>query len=712
MRRILKSCSALVAAGSLLQAVVVPSAWAAGSVTAQPNVNSTLAQYFNDPAADPRLSNLQMTKLLQNKIKYVFVIFNENHSFDNEYGTLPGVRGLYADENGPRSAANTPGFTQTYTDVNGNTVTVQPFLIGLAQNSTAVDSVDHSHTGLATKIDVGTNGVARMDKFAFQEYNGRTPATSQAAAAKATQYARLVMSHIDCETIPFFWQWASNFTIFDNIFATEDTPSSPNAIAMIAGQSGETQWVKHGPTGATVTVGANTGTLAGPPIVNDPQPFWGSQFDTTTTGKQPMGSQGSPIGNNKSYANSNIASNLTFASLPLTFQGGNITTVMAGNKNPSTDLADIQQDMPYIQRLNGTPVNWRWYQEGYGLESTDTNGVASHFGYVSHHNGAQYFGYIADTPAVAANLKSETQFFTDVANNALPNGGVIYIRGGYQNNNKLVPPVTANAVLPAASVATVQTVKQGDDDHPSYTDRQISEAMAASVINAVAGNPTLWSQSAIVITYDESDGFYDHVPPRILAYGPDGLPLSRGVRIPLILISPYARTHAVSHVEGDHNAVIRDHQHHLRPARPGQPAGRGAGLGHRQFAGVQSIRPGRLPAAVSGSARHQLADHRQPAVRLRSQASAGHLAAPAGFPGDHSGQRGDQLAALQRGGLQPARHRHHRSPAGNRQSHSHRLQSAARYRCGKQLTDRRGGTRYPTHPASVSTSQWLRFLLP
>ncbi len=53
------------------------------------------------------------------------------------------------------------------------------------------------------------------------------------------------MAHIDCDTIPFFWRYASRFTIFDNIFATEDTPSTPNAIAMIAGQSGETQWVKH-----------------------------------------------------------------------------------------------------------------------------------------------------------------------------------------------------------------------------------------------------------------------------------------------------------------------------------------------------------------------------------------------------------------------------------------------------------------------------------
>jgi phospholipase C len=80
--------------------------------------------------------------------------------------------------------------------------------------------------------------------------------------------------------------------------------------------------------------------------------------------------------------------------------------------------------------------------------------------------------------------------------------------------------------------------------------------LTAHVINAVASNPDIWKQRAIIITYDESDGYYDHLPPRILAYGPDGLPLARGIRIPLIVISPYARVHAVSHAEGDHNAVI------------------------------------------------------------------------------------------------------------------------------------------------------------
>ena len=51
------------------------------------------------------LSQADLARLLQAQVKYVFVIFNENHSFDNEFGTFPGVNGLYSDGTSPRSAA-------------------------------------------------------------------------------------------------------------------------------------------------------------------------------------------------------------------------------------------------------------------------------------------------------------------------------------------------------------------------------------------------------------------------------------------------------------------------------------------------------------------------------------------------------------------------------------------------------------------------------
>jgi phospholipase C len=574
MKKVLHGATALATLGCLLQ-----SAFAASDsrplATAQPDPSPEVAPYFIGET-DPRWSSAEWSKqdieALRQRVKYVFVIFNENRSFDHEYGTFPGVNGLYSDGKNPRSAADTPGFTQVYADnLTDETIKVQPFRVGPEQNSTFKDSTDHSHTGLAAKLDV-QNGVPQMDKFAFVEWHRYASSGSPEGEAMGKQFARLVMAHVDCDTIPFFWRYASRFTIFDNIFATEDTPSTPNAVAMIAGQSGETQWVKHPSTtskptqdGFTGTISgtingktySGTGTTRGPPLVNDPQPWWGSEFDYTAVDREPTAPK-------EDWRPSNISSNLTFASLPLTFMGGWINWFADQDRNPVFDLGDVSKDIPFIGQLGGEPVQWRWYQNGYDQEPTDAGGSASHQNYVSHHNGAQYFGYVANNPAEQANLRGEGDFFADMAKNALPpRGGVFYLRGGYYNLN--YPKQTAiiqnpnypdkNGLTPA-EIAAINVSKSGDDDHPSYSDSQLTEAMAARAINAIAANANVWGQSAIIITYDESDGLYDHVPPRILSYGPDGLPLARGIRIPLLLISPFARVHAVSHAEGDHNAVI------------------------------------------------------------------------------------------------------------------------------------------------------------
>ena len=64
------------------------------------------------------------------------------------------------------------------------------------------------------------------------------------------QKAETDIGHIDCDTIPFMWSWAKNFVLFDNFHQTIVGPSTPNAIAIIAGQSGETQWALHHNEGA------------------------------------------------------------------------------------------------------------------------------------------------------------------------------------------------------------------------------------------------------------------------------------------------------------------------------------------------------------------------------------------------------------------------------------------------------------------------------
>ena len=181
------------------------------------------------------------------KIKYVFVIFNENHSFDNEYGTFPGRRRpLFRRRQAARRRryaglhANLQGCQRRQRDRAARSSS------GRSRTPAFIDSVDHSHKGLARKLHV-VDGAPRMDRFAADEYRQIRQDRQQyePGAGRAIRAPRDVAYRLrhDSAVLAFC---QPNFTIFDNIFATEDTPSTPNAIAMIAGQAGETQWVKHG----------------------------------------------------------------------------------------------------------------------------------------------------------------------------------------------------------------------------------------------------------------------------------------------------------------------------------------------------------------------------------------------------------------------------------------------------------------------------------
>ena len=74
------------------------------------------------------------------------------------------------------------------------------------------------------------------------------------------------------------------------------------------------------------------------------------------------------------YGNTNVAKNLTFATVPLTFGGADTAkAMMAQDRNVEHDQADIKQDLAFIASRAGKPVAWRWYQEGYDHEPTDTS---------------------------------------------------------------------------------------------------------------------------------------------------------------------------------------------------------------------------------------------------------------------------------------------------------------------------------------------------
>jgi phospholipase C len=542
-------------------------------------------------ALSPSLTTAQKIALLRTKVKYVFVIFAENRSFDHYFGTFPGADGLFSAPSGFTPANQTGSFTQKYLDTNLQVQTISPFLIPNAVVNTAnavvpiypadTVSVNHGHTAIVNGMDyqgAGIGGVSLNDRYAMTQEglttNGSgalvtssgTAPTSISLAQKQT--AEADMGHVDCDTIPFLWQWAKNFVLFDNFRQTTIGPSTPNAIAIIAGQSGETQWALHSTTeGATVShanpafptpLGASYGShFAGNsnayvPVVGDPGPFPGSNLDHSAV-KPPYNADENPA---------NPSLNLTFATLPLSFMGSGIGDTIANDQNPRADLLDVQHDILTIASVNA-PVAWGWYQQGFDAadEPDLTSGEGSpmpqtnpptpglYSGYVLHHNGPQYFGYLADNAAVlGGNLHGNADFFTAVNNKALPTeGGVFYLRGGYNNNNNLVPLDPTPAIKAAFP---------GNDDHPAYSDAQISEAMAAYAIDAIV-NSNYWNESAIIITYDETDGLYDHEQPQVRNLFADGTPLSGGPRIPAIVISPWAATGTISHQYSEHGSVIK-----------------------------------------------------------------------------------------------------------------------------------------------------------
>jgi len=540
-----------------------------------PRSSDAVARYTRRVEDAAVLTHAQKLALLQKKIKYVFVLFQENRSFDFYFGTYPGANGLFN-----KPAASTPGFGQPIVLTSGTVGTISPFLIPQSVtdvNGSVVelypedtDSVNHGHAAIDEKLDLNAQNVARNDRYAFVEegLSGKlnasgTTYTGPAPTEQQVQKGELVMGHVDCNTAPFLWNYADRFTLFDNFFDTVIGPSTPNAIAMIAGQSGLTQWVLHPELGSNYTT-----SNAQLPVTADPQPFWGSALDVFTppSEKQPV--------DGKTDISGNPASNLTFATLPLSFMGNQIETITGEDLNPAMDLIDIQDDIKKIAGDGNKPINWGWYQEGYDHEPTDPKGAVTNADYIAHHNGPQYFGYESNNPGEThSHLKGLGDFYTAIKANSLPAaGGVFYVRGGYGNLDGLVPRAPSPAVKAAYA---------GNDDHPGYSDAQISESLLADSINAIAASK-YWPESAIVITYDETDGLFDHTVPQIRAWDPNGLAVDQGPRIPAIVISPYSVAHSVSHEDTEHGSVIKfiDELFHLTPLAdlPDEAGARGMGL--------------------------------------------------------------------------------------------------------------------------------------
>jgi phospholipase C len=139
------------------------------------------------------------------------------------------------------------------------------------------------------------------------------------------------------------------------------------------------------------------------------------------------------------------------------------------------------------------------------------------------------------------------------------------------------------------------------DEHPP-DDIQGGEAWARKIYEASIKSK-LWPKMALLYTYDEGGGLFDHVPPpkACLASASEAKFDRLGFRVPLLVVSPYARPHFVSHKTYDHTSILRlvELLHDL-PALTGRDANSGALLDLFDFACPTMLDAPTSPAAGKG----------------------------------------------------------------------------------------------------------------
>lgn len=185
-------------------------------------------------------------------------------------------------------------------------------------------------------------------------------------------------------------------------------------------------------------------------------------------------------------------------------------TVPAANLVPN-------QTMPTIgDRLSQNHIAWAWYSGGWNDALAGKPDPLFQF----HHQPFVYFANYADgTKAKTEHLKDITDFFSALKGDDLP---------------------AVSFVKPLGT----------DNEHPGYTDLLRGQQYVADLVTAVQKSE-YWEDTAIFITYDENGGRWDHVAP------PGGDRWGPGSRVPMIVISPYAKRGYVDHTVYDTTSILK-----------------------------------------------------------------------------------------------------------------------------------------------------------
>ena len=339
------------------------------------------------------------------------------------------------------------------------------------------------------------------------------------------------MGYYDGNTVTALWNYAQRFAMNDNSYDTTFGPSTPGAINLVSGQT-------NGAVAATPASGVSSGSLVGP----NTDSSYTLIGDTDPTGDVCSSSSETKAG----------------------------TTIYMTGKN----IGDL---------LNAANISWGWFQGGFNLTLTNSNGTTgcartntsavtgvTKVDFIPHHASFQYY-------ASTANLKHTrpTNSPSQYRYQRPPRG-----------QSSTTTPTTSSPRLPRTTC-----LRSASSSRPasrrvirSYSDPLDEQIFLVTVLNALQKSPE-WSSTAVVISWDDSDGWYDHVMSPILnqsassadaltgtgscGTGDAALPgvnpalahaqgrCGYGPRLPFLVISPFSRPNFVDHTLTAQVSAIR-----------------------------------------------------------------------------------------------------------------------------------------------------------
>jgi len=492
--------------------------------------------------------------------EHIVLLMQENRSFDHLLGSLQGVRGY----NDPR-AITTPNGNKVWlqSDEKGNTYA--PFRLDIKKTrSTWTGNLPHSWTN---QTDARNNG--GFDRWLIAKRSG----------IKAYQHLPLTLGHYTREDIPFYYALADAFTVCDQHFCSSLTGTTPNRLFFFTGKlrggknnqanvdnenvdyANEADWQtfpeRLEESGISWKVYQNEVSLDNG--MNGTADFWLGNFtDNPLEWFKQHGIRFSP-GHYKKVMED-------LKSLPDTIQKAKVESAQLTGSDQKKALKKI---MAMENRLAYARVAVNQYSPQ-AFKKLPQKLQNLHDKAFTVNTGDPYYHEV------------ETIRYTDKQSGLTkqmkaPKGDVFYqFRKDVQSGN-----------LPAVSWLVAP---QAFSDHPSspwYGAWYVSEAM-----DILTRNPEVWKKTIFILTYDENDGYYDHIPPfvapnplnketglasagldienefvsleedilrvgeRRKAYARES-PVGLGFRVPLMIASPWTRGGWVNSQIFDHTSVLQ-----------------------------------------------------------------------------------------------------------------------------------------------------------